>query len=67
MASTYDLHVIKTTKLYDEVYWNIERQRGVSNANQPNTNIRKKKLQDPTIEWEGERIHSINLKIKVRW
>lgn len=67
MASTYDLHVIKTTKLYDEVYWNIERQWGVSNANQPNTNIRKKKLQDPTIEWEGERIHSINLKIKVRW
>lgn len=67
MTSTYDLHVIKTTKLYDEVYWNIERQWGVSNANQPNTNIRKKKLQDPTIEWEGERIHSINLKIKVRW
>lgn len=67
MTSTYDLHVIKTTKLYDEVYLNIERQWGVSNANQPNTNIRKKKLQDPTIEWEGERIHSINLKIKVRW
>lgn len=67
MASTYDLHVIKTTKLYDEVYWNIERQWGVSNANQPNTNIRKKKLQDPTIEGEGERIHSINLKRKVRW